>query len=186
MIHDLKLSDISRLQRRVTHKQLIQLLSAPEFHWHFYQGIEALNARLYIPGCISLLAGIETSIRCTLFRIENLGAQFYGEDLGTLLSNRLLREAQIAGLPVESLAFPDENNFIVRLQCNKPPVTIVEIRNALAHGNITEYINKVLGLDQHFFTPECLRKDAHLLRHISVRWCRKLAVFRHKKFGEEN
>jgi hypothetical protein len=167
-----------------THKQLVGLLSASEFHWHFYQGVEALNAKLYIPGCISLLAGIEASIRCTLFHLESPGSHYDG-NLGEVLSNRLLRKAKNNGLPVELLAFPDEVSFLQKLQSKTPLARIVEIRHNLAHGNIAEYINKELALGQHFFTPECLRKDAHLLRHISVRWCRKLSAFRHSALAPQ-
>lgn len=173
------LFDISRLQI-TTHKQLVGLLLSAEFHWHFYQGIEALNAKLYIPGCLSLLTGIEASIRCTLFQLDNPGAE-YDSDLGETLSNSLLRKAKENNLPVELLAFRDEVNFLEELQSKKPSVRIVKFRHSLAHGNILEYINKELGPSQHFFTPECLREEANLLRHISVKWCRELAAFRNNK-----
>jgi hypothetical protein len=153
------------------------ILNAAEFHWHFAQGIKAIEAELYIPGVLSLLAGIEASIRFSLYQIKS--AEFpFEEDLGAVLSNSLLRQAHQAGLPVQLLAFPGENQFLAALNFTKPGVQVVALRNDLAHGNVRAFINRDLGDENAFFTPECLRPLAHQLQQISSSWAEGLAHYR--------
>lgn len=155
----------------------MQVLRAAEFHWHFAQGLKSLDAEHYIPGVLSLLAGIEASIRFTLYKIDSETFPFDG-DLGPVLSNGLLRMARDAGLPVELLAFSDEPNFVEQLATNKPGVCLVRVRNDLAHGNIQRYVNRELGDDNAFFTPECLRPLALELRVVVLQWVEGLAKYR--------
>lgn len=157
--------------------RIVNLLGAAEFHWHFAQGLKSLDSEHYIPGVLSLLAGIEASIRFTLYKLNAEAFPFEG-DLGPVLSNPLLRKAGDAGLPVRLLAFPDEPDFLKELGANKPGVRLVRVRNDLAHGNIQSYINRELGDDNAFFTPECLRPLAHDLQVVAVRWAEGLAKFR--------
>lgn len=91
--------------REPAHREVVQLLRAAECHWHLAQGIKAIDARLYVPGCLSILAGIEKSIRSTLFQIREPSVR--PDDLGQTMSNSLLRTAQQAGLPIQLLAFPE-------------------------------------------------------------------------------
>jgi len=82
---------------------------------------------------------------------------------------------------VEKLAFPDEDDFIEKLESIKPNlqnVKIVRIRHNLCHGNILEYINKDLGENNHFFTPECCLKLAIQLLIVSKAWVEALGNFR--------
>lgn len=125
----------------------------------------------------SILAGIEASIRSTLCWLKTSEFPLKG-DLGPVLSNSLLRKAHEQGLPVELLAFPEEANFIAMLATSKPQVKIVKIRNDLAHGNIQAFINRELGDDLAFFTPECLRSLAYQLEDLSFEWAIGLARFR--------
>ena len=157
---------------RVAHE-----LRAPEFHWHFSQGLRAVDAELYVPGVLCLLAGIEASIRFTLRRLESRAFPF-NADLGTVLSNALLREADKAGIPIQSLAFAGETDFASNLLQRQPEVRIVKVRNDLAHGNVQAFVNRDLGDDLAFFTPECLRPLAVELRAMSLRWAKELALFR--------
>lgn len=152
-------------------------LKAAAFHWHFSQGISAIESELYIPGCLSLLAGIEASIRFTLYQIDNKAFPFE-EDLGAVLSNALLRQAAAKGLPVAVLAFPEERTFMEQIQTNRPGVRIVQIRNDLAHGNIQDFVNRELGDDYAFFTPECLRDLASDLQRTCLVWVDQLAIYR--------
>jgi hypothetical protein len=154
--------------------QVVGTLRAAEYHWHFSQGIRALESDLYIPGVLSLLTGIEASLRFTLYRKDSEKYPFEG-DLGPVLSNGLLRAAREQGLPVELLAFADDTDFLALLRHRKPEVKIVQIRNDLAHGNIQRYINRELGDKNAFFTPECLREVAHELQAIALRWSNGLA-----------
>ena len=102
-------------------------------------------------------------------------------DSTRILSNRLLVAARVAGLPVNKLAFPEETDFIQKLESVKPNirnVEIVRVRHNLCHGNILEYINKDLGGDNYFFTPECCLKLAMQLLIVSRAWVEELGKFR--------
>lgn len=102
------------------------------------------------------------------------------------MSNRLLKSAQDAGLPVEALAFPEEGDFLEKLESKKPNLVnaeVVRVRHNLCHGNILEYINTDLGEDNAFFNPECCRELAHILHKVSKEWAAKLGVFRREMFN---
>jgi hypothetical protein len=151
-----------------------------EVHWFFSQAFEALKMGLYLPACTSFLNGIEASLRITLAQIEN-PRPVEQLDPVKLLSNRLLKSAHALGVPVDALAFPHEKNFIGKLESKKPnleKVEVVRVRHNLCHGNILEYINKDLGEDQAFFTPECCRELALLLYGVSKEWAKQLGKFR--------
>ena len=153
----------------------IEDLQAAELHWHFVQASQALRAELYIPAVITYLTAIENSIRSTLSQISS---NTYPEnnELGATLSNRLLRDAKVAGMPISLLAMNGEN-IIEGIVSNKPNVGVVEIRHNLCHGNIHPYINRELDI----FTPECVRELAHTLEEIAVKWSKGLSEFRSSK-----
>lgn len=158
------------------HRYLDRSLGAT-VHWFFVQGVQALEQNLYIPGVASLITGIEASLRTTMKSLES--ADFLADhDLGKTLSNSLLRDAKEAGLPVEALAFPGEEDFHEKLRSNRPHVKIVQVRHNLAHGNILEFVNEELGADNRFFTPECLRDLSSVLEEICERWTEELSKFR--------
>jgi len=151
-----------------------------EVHWFFSQGLEALKRELILPACSSFIIGIESSLRVTMAQIEK-PAPVEELDPTRILSNRLLVAARAAGLPVDKLAFPDENDFIQKLESVKPNlknVEIVRVRHNLCHGNILEYINKELGENNYFFTPECCSKLALQLLIVSKAWAEELGKFR--------
>lgn len=150
-----------------------------EVHWFFSQGSEALKQGLILPACSSFIIGIEASLRVTMAQI-NRPAPVGELDPTRILSNRLLIAARSAGLPVEKLAFPAEADFFQKLESIKPNqrnVEIVRVRHNLCHGNILEYINKELGEDNHFFTPECCLKLAMQLLIVSKAWVEALGIF---------
>src|SRR4051794_23557146 len=100
----------------------LEALSAAEFHWFFVQGMEALRARLYLPGVSALLNGIEASLRVTMRQVTPDPAATDGEFVlsrYTVLSNMLIATARDAGLPVEALASPNETNFFDKLETPK-------------------------------------------------------------------
>jgi hypothetical protein len=155
------------------------LLRASEFHWYFVEGIKALHYGYYIPSVLSLLAGVEGSIRFTLHRLKCEAFPFE-EDLGSVLSNSLLRKGREAGMPVHLLAATGEDEFTNMLELKKP-VWLVRVRNDLAHGNVQSFVNRDLGDDNAFFTPECLRRVAQELERISFAWVKGLSEFRAKQ-----
>lgn len=170
-------------QVRLEHEDRIFFLKhylGAEVHWFFSQGSEALKQGLILPACSSFIIGIEASLRVTMAQIEK-PALVEELDPIRILSNRLLVAARAAGLPVNKLAFPEETDFIQKLESVKPNirnVEIVRIRHNLCHGNILEYINKELGEDNYFFTPECCLKLAVQLLIVSKAWVEELGKFR--------
>ncbi|WP_415895281.1 hypothetical protein ACMXYQ_15980 [Neptuniibacter sp. PT34_22] len=156
-----------------------------EVHWFFTQAVQALESELYLPACTSFLNGIEASLRVTMSQVENL-VRVEELDPVKTLSNRLLKSAYDAGMPVEALAFPKEINFLEKLESKKPNqinTEVVRIRHNLCHGNILDYINTELGGDNAFFNPECCRELAHLLHKVSKGWAKQLGGFRRGLFN---
>lgn len=170
-------------QVRLEHEERIFFIKhhlGAEVHWFFSQGSEALKQGLILPACSSFIIGIESSLRVTMAQIEK-PALVEELDPTRILSNRLLVAARAAGLPVNKLAFPEETDFIQKLESVKPNirnVEIVRVRHNLCHGNILEYINKELGEDNYFFTPECCLKLAEQLLIVSKAWVEELGKFR--------
>jgi len=152
----------------------LEWLKAAEIHWFFAQAEQALEADLYLPGCIGFINGIEASIR---FTVHQLDGKDLDDDLGATLSNPLLRMVRDRGLPVHTLAFPGEVDFGPKLQAKQPYVEIVRLRYNLAHGNIVEFVNREYGL----FTPECLRDVSQTLLTVSRQWARELGAFRNER-----
>jgi hypothetical protein len=100
-----------------------------------------------------------------------------------VLSNRLILQADEAGMPVQYLAFNDEDNFFEKLKSDKPnrvDVEIVRLRNNICHGNVMEFVNVELGPENSFFSPESLKTVTEKVLAISADWCEALGVFRRK------
>src|SRR4029077_13880211 len=135
--------------QNIAGEDFIDWLAAAELHWFFIQGEKALRSGLYIPGAAALINGIEASIRFTLHALDGKTIE---DNLGATLSNPLIKNARDRGLPVRTLAFPNEHDFDLKL-AGREHVEIVRVRHNLAHGNIVEYMNR----EQEMFTPECLR-----------------------------
>jgi len=146
-----------------------------EAHWFFVQGDKAIEHQLYVPGVVSLLHGIEMSLRMVVSEMKQTAL-----DKTPTFSNRLLRQAQGLGIPVEDLALPSEHNFVDKLKTNKPDVDIVRLRHDMSHGNTLAFTGTVLGTKDPFFTPESLREVAEVLLEISGRWTESLSSFRSK------
>jgi hypothetical protein len=155
-----------------------------EVHWFFIQAFDALKAELYLPACTSFINGIEASLRITVAQIQDQ-TRIKELDPAKMLSNRLLSDAKVAGLPVEALVFPGEQDFLIKLKKKrKKPlnVEIVRVRHNLCHGNILEYVNDKLGEQDVFFTPECCRELASILHAVSKAWAEGLGAFRRDFF----
>lgn len=156
-------------------------LSGAEFHWFFVQGFDALLTNLYLPSILSFLNGIEASLRITIAQINEKETGSFCLNPKIVLSNKLILTAQQKGLPINYLAFPNENNFKVNLnspKSNKINVEIVRLRNNICHGNILEFVNTDLGSDNKFFTPDLLRNLALDILNISGVWAEHLGEYR--------
>ena len=158
----------------------VRHLRGSEFHWFFVQGAQAIRRDLYVPGVSALLNGIEASLRVTIAQLE---AQGNIDELSPyrVLSNNLIKNAKDLDVPVESLAFPNETDFLAKLETqksNRIDVEVVRQRNNICHGNIMDYINRDLGEEYAFFTPECLRDFANVLVDVSTDWAKELGDFR--------
>lgn len=168
----------SRIQQRSEEDRFFfDSLRAAEYHWHFVQGMEALRMSLFVPGVSSLLNGIEASLRFTLHQLAD-GQKFDEEPSAyKLLSNNLLKGAHEAGMPVQDLAFPDEADFLAKIQAPKAAsVEVVRVRNNVCHGNLYEYFVNLE--DDRIFTPDTLRALSLKLLGISARWAMSLGEFR--------
>lgn len=142
------------------------------FHWHFQQALDALMSECYLPGVLGLLSGIEASIRTTIAEIER---RPLGGDLGVVMSNRLIREADARGMAVDALAYPNEADFRAKLPF-RDGVRVVELRNDVCHGNFQKFVQQKEGLQ--IFTPECLGPIAAQTLDVSYRWISALTGFR--------
>lgn len=178
--HDPRLmAFIEKGQRDAARKNFfVGALLDPTFHWHFTQGQQALEQELYLPGVSALLNGIEASLRVTMAELG--GGDLEKRELSNyqLLSNTLLRQGRDAGLPVEALSFPDEEDFKGQLD-TKTSVKVVALRHDICHGNILDFIQTLEGEEPiQILTPECLRPTAALLLGVSLTWARDLGEFR--------
>lgn len=156
-------------------------LSAAEFHWFFVQGVDCMFNEFYVPAVSSLLNGIEASLRITISQIQNPQNEFVELTPYKVLSNNLISDAKNLGVPVEALAFPNENDFLTKLQTQKPNIISVEVvrhRNNICHGNILEFVNTELGRENSFFTPVSLRILCFELLNVCGLWAEKLGQFR--------
>lgn len=152
-------------------------LRASESHWFFVEATKAARAELWLAAAVMLVTGIENSIRVTLRQMES-GPLAPDVDLGSTLSNALLRKAHDAGVPVVSLAFVGEEGFAAKIQRREPVAKIVRVRHDLCHGNILAFVDRSLGPECAFFTPECLSPLVEALLPLAREWCRQLLSFR--------
>lgn len=157
-------------------------LRGSEMHWFFMQGTQAIEQELYLPGVASLIMGVEASVRVTMKQREGANLS-ENTDLGATLSNQLLRRAGEAGLPVETLAFPGEDDFAKKLPNKKNHVEIVRMRHNLAHGNFLHFVNGELGPGNAFFTPELLGELSGILLDLCGSWTEGLGRYRSTELG---
>jgi hypothetical protein len=152
-------------------------LRAPEIHWFFVEATKAARAELWLAAAVMLVTGIENSIRVTLRQLE-AGPLTSHTELGSTLSNALLRKAHDAGMHVACLAFAGEEEFAKKIQQREPLVELVMVRHDLCHGNILGFVDRRLGPGLAFFTPECLSPLVEALLPLAREWCRELVSFR--------
>lgn len=159
-------------------------LNAAEFHWFFVQGVDCMFNEFYVPAVSSFLNGIEASLRITISQIQNPENEYVELTPYKVLSNNLISDAKELGMPIDSLAFPNEINFLNNLSSQKPNLVSVEIvrhRNNICHGNILEFINNDLGRENSFFTPISLRILCFELLDVCGNWAEQLSEFRKLK-----
>ena len=132
----------------------------------------------------SLLNGVEASLRVTIAQVSSEAKAIEELSPYKVLSNNLIQNAAELGMPVDALAFPGEENFREKLTSEKPSridVEIVRQRNNICHGNIFEFINRELGPENSFFTPESLKPLAFTLLKVAHGWADELGKFRRSK-----
>lgn len=148
-------------------------LAPTPFHWHFQQASDALQAGFFLPGLSGLLNGIEASLRTVCCQMKKIPLD---GDLGRVMSNPLLKEASEHGLKVETLAFPNETDFLNQITRPRDHVALVSLRNDICHGNFQAYGKNLPGIGD-FFTPECLGPISATLLDVSYDWALELARF---------
>ena len=146
----------------------IDKIGTSEIHSLFTEAVRSTNRGLYLGASLCYVAGIEASIRGALARVNGLS---FDDDYGTTLSNSLLKEANKCGLPVEALSMNTDENFKEAIMKKKPYVKIVKIRNILAHGNLTSFVER----DLKYFTVGSLTGLNSELEYVSKRWILRLS-----------
>lgn len=162
-----------------------ETLCAAEFHWFFVQGVDAIATGYFVPGVSSMLNGFEASLRVTIEQVSAAPVTTI-EELSPyrVLSNKLIQNAADLGMPVDALAFPEETDFRAKLASEKPnriDVELVRHRNNICHGNVFEFINRDLGPENSFFTPESLKPLALTLYDVAYLWADALGQYRRSK-----
>ncbi|WP_284086960.1 hypothetical protein [Acinetobacter pittii] len=162
------------LQLKHTYKvSFCQPGSGAEYHWHFLEGFEAFSKGVLIPSLLSFICGIEASMRSTLYIMTaNPGNKIYVKEL---MKMDLIHEAYEKGLPVSTLAFKHEQEFMDKI-INKTKIHLLKIRNDLMHGNIKSYCKQFN--EDRIFTPELLLNDLLETIIISRKWIAELSEVR--------
>lgn len=164
-----------------TRNHFFEKLCAAEFHWFFVQGVDAIENGFFIPGVSSLLNGIEASLRVTIAQVSCQAEVVDALSPFRVLSNKLILNAEELGMPVNKLAFPEEADFEAKLRSEKShrvDVEVVRQRNNICHGNVFEFVNRELGPENSFFTPESLKPLAFTLLEVAYMWAQELGAFR--------
>ncbi len=140
-------------------------------HWLFIEGIESLIHGNFISAAITLLTGIEASLRTLLVAIENdklkewINSAPVNQNLDSWLASLaevnlkeieiletsyqrqpnlnvdLLKKAYKYSLPIQELSFDGEDIIQKIISCKRPK--IVEYRNWLSHGNLAQFSQKL-------------------------------------------
>lgn len=154
----------------------ISSIQGAEIHWYFIEGAEAFHQGLYLASLLSLVNGIESSLRALLMYKSDGVEQ---DDLiGKNLCNGLIRDAQQAGMKVEILALSTETHFSEKLKNRKTPVEIVRLRNNLCHGNVFEFFQSPPDAPYKVFTPESVKPLAEEILKVSENWAGEIGRFK--------
>jgi hypothetical protein len=154
----------------------LEALQAAEFQWFFVEGLIALEEDLHLPGLLSLMNGIEASIRWTHRQITRQDGDGPEPEKRSILSNYLLRQCHAKGMPVETLAFQGETDFLKTINDNKINADIVRTRHNICHGNIYEYVQEVGG--EPVFVPGNLTVLSEQVLWVSFKWAHALGEYR--------
>jgi hypothetical protein len=167
--------EVNKIDENIILQEFYVLPLGAKVHWFFVQGFKAIHRDLYIPGNLSLLNGIEISIRQTLHLCDGKSND---TDLNSweIMKDSMLAKALKDGLPISKLSFPDEDIVEVITKRNATS-QIVKVRNDLCHGNVHQFVQNISGSDEKLFTPECTRELAEALMKISRVWVKELAQF---------
>lgn len=154
-------------------KSFCQLSSGAEYHWYFLQGFDAFINGNLLPSLLSFISGIEASLRSTLYIMTaNPGNKIYVKEF---MKMDLIYDAYEKGLPVSTLAFKHEQEFIDKIR-SKTKIHLLKIRNDLMHGNIKSYCQQYE--EDRIFTPDLLLNDLLETIIISRKWIAELSEVR--------
>lgn len=146
-----------------------------EYHWFFLDGLKAFQNGAILASLTSFICGIEASLRSTLYLLEDDPQDdLYIKDI---MNKKTLKKALEKGLPIESLAFKDENDFLKNvIEGNQTKIML--LRNDLMHGNINKYSELVDG-DRMFFPTNMFEVTTEIMM-ISKSWIRELVKFKNE------
>ncbi|MFV5630755.1 hypothetical protein [Acinetobacter oleivorans] len=167
-----RLTDFQHLESRYKN-EFIPENSGAEFHWYFIQGIDAYINGHFLPALLSLICGIESSLRSTLHLMSNSEVdRLY---VKKIMNIELIIDAKNKGLPISALAFSNEHDFDEKIT-NEEKINLIKLRNDLMHGNIREFTEYFE--DQRIFYPEHLLDPLVEIILISKKWIKELSEFK--------
>ncbi|MBX8799739.1 hypothetical protein HBA92_03130 [Ochrobactrum sp. MR28] len=156
----------------------LEALQAAEFHWFFVEGLIALEEELHLPGLLSIINGIEASMRWTHRHMTREANESHEPEKRSLMNNRLLNECAELGMPVEVLAFNGEADFLDKIKGKTLNAELVRVRNNICHGNIFEYVAD--REHSSIMLPGNLTVVSEQILWISYQWAYALGEFRRK------
>ncbi|MFK1489869.1 hypothetical protein ACIWPR_10765 [Acinetobacter baumannii] len=167
-----RMADFQCLKLRYKN-EFIQKNSGAEFHWYFIEGLEAYINGLFLPALLSLICGIESSLRSTLHLMSD------GEEdrlyVNKIMNKEMIIDAKNKGLPISALAFSNEQDFHKKIT-NDEKINLIKLRNDLMHGNIREFTEYFE--EQRIFYPEHLIDSLVEIILISKKWIKELSEFK--------
>ncbi len=153
--------------------EFIQENSGAEFHWYFLEGVDAYLNGHYLPALLSLICGIESSLRSTLHLMSDSEEdRLY---INKNMNKQMIIDAKNKSLPISALAFSNEHDFNDKIR-NGDKIDLIKLRNDLMHGNIREFTEYFE--DQRIFYPEHLLDPLVEIILISKKWIKELSEFK--------
>jgi|GEM_PF-3372954 len=174
--------DFKELIKQMTYNQ-----NGAEYAWYFREAEKAFEQGLFLLSVCGSLIGIEASLRSLIKLFDNVD---YSDDIRIAkpkMNEKTLKKIQGYGLNVEVLCFPDDD-YSQFMRNNNHTITIIDLRNKLAHGNLFSYLEthyiqnseKLGEPDQDpikVFSPTFLKVMNQQLLEIQLKWANEISRF---------
>jgi len=168
--------DFTELIKQMTYNQ-----NGAEYAWYFRESEKAFEQGLFLLSVCGALIGIEASLRGLIKLFDNID---YDDDKSIKkpkLNKKTLKKIHGYGLNIEVLCFPDDN-YSQFMRNNNHTITIIDLRNELAHGNLFNYLEShdIQKPDQvpiKVFNPTFLKGLNQQLLEIQLKWANEINRF---------